>query len=50
MEQKFWIAFLILMTVWFIGVVSTNNYNGYIHVLAVFGIISLGVYLFQVRR
>jgi hypothetical protein len=50
MEQKFWIAFLILMTVWFIGAVSSNNYSGYIHVLAVFGIISLGVYLFQAHR
>jgi hypothetical protein len=50
MEQKFWIAFVILMSVWFIGVVSSNTYDGYIHILAVFGFVSLAVYLFQINR
>jgi hypothetical protein len=50
MEWKFTVAFLILMTMWFIGIVTSTNYNGHICVLAAFGVISLGVYLFQVHR
>jgi len=50
MKQKLWIGFLMVMAVWFIGAVSWNTYTGYIHILAVFGVVSLGVYLFQGHR
>jgi hypothetical protein len=50
MKQKFWTTFLIVMAVWFIGVVTSNTFSGYIHICAVFGVVSLGVYLFQGHR
>jgi cyanate permease len=50
MEMKFWIAFLTLMSIWFVGIVTSNTYNGYIHILAVFGIVSLAIWLFQRHR
>jgi cyanate permease len=50
MEMKFWIAFLTLMSIWFVGIVTSNTYNGYIHILAVFGLVSLAIWLFQRHR
>lgn len=47
MKHKIWITFLVVMAVWFVGVVTSNTYNGYIHICAVFGVVSLGLYLFQ---
>jgi hypothetical protein len=47
LDMKFWIVFLVLMSVWFIGVVSSNTYDGYIHIFAVFAFVSLAVWLFQ---
>jgi len=45
-----WTAFLILIVLWMLGVVSAYTLGGFIHVLLVLAVIALLVQLIQGRR
>ena len=45
-----WTAFLILIVLWLLGVVSSYTLGGFIHILLVLAIVALLVQLIQGRR
>lgn len=46
-QKKLWMIFVILMVLWFLGVATSNTFDGYIHILGVFAAVSFIVWLFQ---
>lgn len=45
-----WTAFLILIVLWLLGVVSSYTLGGFIHILLVLAIVALLIQLIQGRR
>jgi hypothetical protein len=45
-----WTAFLVLIVLWMLGVVSSYTLGGFIHVLLVLAVIALLIQLIQGRR
>jgi hypothetical protein len=49
-EYMLWTAFLILIVLWLLGVVSSYTLGGFIHILLVLAIVALLIQLIQGRR
>jgi len=45
-----WTIFLILLVLWFLGLVTSYTFGGFVHILLVLAVIVLVIQLFQGRR
>jgi hypothetical protein len=45
-----WTIFIILLVLWFLGLVTSYTFGGFIHILLVVAVIALVIQLIQGRR
>lgn len=49
-ENMLWTIFVILLVLWFLGLVTSYTFGGFVHILLVVAVIVLVIQLIQGRR